>query len=106
MENKNKAKARKQQYIERNREYVRKWKESHECEICGEARAVCLDFHHSNPNDKSFDISASKSKSIATLHKEICKCIIVCANCHRVIHAEAELSEMERNNEENLPLFK
>lgn len=104
MEDKNKAKRRKRQYIERNREYVRRWKEYHKCEVCGEARAVCLEFHHNNPNNKTFEISAGKSKSITTLHKEICKCMIVCANCHRVIHAEAELNEMERD--EDLPLLK
>ncbi len=97
-------KQRKDLYIQRNRDYVRRWKETHSCEVCSEARAVCLDFHHKYPANKSFEVSSGcKSKSIATLANEISKCMTVCANCHRVIHAETELEDMQQY--EKLPLF-
>lgn len=57
------------------------------CLICGETEPVCLDFHHIDPNEKDFTISKHRSKSKENLMKEIEKCVCVCANCHRKIHA-------------------
>lgn len=57
------------------------------CLICGEAEPVCLDFHHKDPNEKDFTIGKHRNKSKENLIKEIEKCVCVCANCHRKIHA-------------------
>ena len=72
--------------IEKNRAFVREIKKASACVDCGEDRWQCLDFDHIDPSKKSFGISAGvKSKySIDTLQKEIDKCEIRCANCHRV----------------------
>lgn len=57
------------------------------CEICGYNKCVeALEFHHLNPNEKDFNISGG-TKSFKNLKPEIDKCILVCANCHREIHA-------------------
>ena len=57
------------------------------CQICGYNRCInALEFHHLNPNEKDFQISGI-SKSFETMKKEVDKCILVCANCHREIHA-------------------
>ena len=58
-----------------------------ECLICGENEPVCLDFHHKDPNEKDFTIGKHRNKSKENLLKEIEKCVCVCANCHRKIHA-------------------
>lgn len=55
--------------------------------ICDETEPVCLDFHHIDPNEKDFTISKHRGKSKENLLKEIKKCVCVCANCHRKIHA-------------------
>lgn len=48
-----------------------------------------LEFHHLNPNEKDFAISASgNTRSWDKIKKELDKCILVCANCHREIHHE------------------
>lgn len=57
------------------------------CLICGETEPVCLDFHHIDPNEKDFTIGKNRNKSKENLMKEIEKCVCVCANCHRKIHA-------------------
>ena len=57
------------------------------CAVCGEAEKACIDFHHVNPSEKSFDVNPRNSKSIANLQKEIDKCVCLCANCHRKVHA-------------------
>lgn len=57
------------------------------CEICGYNKCEqALDFHHIDPSQKSFDIS-SNSFSFEKMKKEADKCALLCANCHREVHA-------------------
>lgn len=60
-----------------------------ECEICGYKRCVsALEFHHLDPNEKEFGVGEKGyTRSIETIKKELDKCILVCSNCHREIHA-------------------
>lgn len=60
------------------------------CTICGYSRCLsALEFHHIDEEEKEFSISNGFWKGIATadIVNEIKKCILVCANCHREIHA-------------------
>lgn len=62
------------------------------CERCGYKKCIgALDFHHKNKNEKSFLISG-KGSCIAwvKIKNELDKCMLVCANCHREIHAEED----------------
>ena len=59
------------------------------CCLCGfDAFQDALEFHHVNPEEKSFSICGSnnQTKALATQLEEMKKCILVCANCHRGIH--------------------
>lgn len=59
------------------------------CSRCGyDEHPVALDFHHVNPKEKSFDINCSMSKNLKVLINEVKKCIVVCSNCHRILHME------------------
>ena len=56
------------------------------CRICGYARCpAALDFHHIEDTDKEFSISSKMSW--VKIKPELAKCVMVCANCHREIHA-------------------
>lgn len=56
------------------------------CEICGyDKNIAALEFHHLNPETKSFTISATQH-SWENTKKELDKCICLCANCHRELH--------------------
>ena len=57
------------------------------CIICGESEPVCLDFHHKNPSEKEFTIGKHQTRSKERLLKEIEKCVCLCSNCHRKVHA-------------------
>lgn len=59
------------------------------CCICGFNQfQEALEFHHVNPNEKEFGItSATTTRAIEIQLAELRKCICVCANCHRGIHA-------------------
>lgn len=56
------------------------------CSICGYGRCIwALELHHRNPNEKEFIISRLRSFNEKT-KKELDKCDLLCANCHREIH--------------------
>ena len=57
------------------------------CECCGYNSCVeALEFHHLDPSQKDFTISGT-SKAFKTLKTEVDKCIMICSNCHKEIHA-------------------
>lgn len=69
----------------RRKFWFKKYKEARGCDKCGlKDDAVVYDWHHLK--DKEFDINTSMLKSLKRLFKEIRKCVLVCANCHRKIH--------------------
>jgi len=59
------------------------------CTICGYNNYYgALEFHHLDPNEKDFSISHDgHCRSWEKVKVELDKCICVCANCHREIHA-------------------
>ena len=57
------------------------------CACCGETDNVCLDFHHYDPTEKEFNMSSALTKPVDKLIHEAAKCVVVCSNCHRKIHA-------------------
>lgn len=60
-----------------------------ECVFCGYVRcSAALDFHHLDESTKNFGLSQSgMTRSWKRTKEELKKCILVCANCHREIHA-------------------
>ena len=59
------------------------------CQICGYNRCQqALDIHHRDPDKKDFAISAKGyTRSWEKVLNELRKCILICANCHREVHA-------------------
>ena len=61
------------------------------CSRCGlkatEQNMECFDFHHIKP--KLFNL-APFTVSMKRLKEEAKKCILVCSNCHRIIHREID----------------
>lgn len=59
------------------------------CVCCGYNRYIgALEFHHTDPTQKDFGISASGyTRSWDSIMSELDKCVLVCANCHREIHS-------------------
>ena len=59
------------------------------CQICGYSKCLtALDFHHIDESTKAFDLSQrSLTKSWDKILEEVKKCLLVCSNCHREIHA-------------------
>jgi hypothetical protein len=58
-----------------------------ECANCGLTTKAALQFHHTDPSTKLFSISTAKNAvSVQKLLDEIAKCIVLCANCHLILH--------------------
>jgi hypothetical protein len=73
----------------RNKKFLREYKLSIGCKLCGYNKTYhALEFHHVDGNDKKYNVSLMRTLSIETVMKEIEKCIVVCANCHREIHSD------------------
>ena len=74
------------------RKIYKKWAVEYKglkCECCGYSKCIeALDFHHLDPKQKDFNISDSNlTSNWETIKKELDKCILICSNCHREIHA-------------------
>jgi hypothetical protein len=65
------------------------FKRTLKCTQCGFDHPAALDFHHVNPSEKENIVSHLVSQGcFAAAMEEVQKCIVLCANCHRVHHAE------------------
>jgi len=75
----------------KRRKSIRKWfdeyKKTLKCERCPENNPICLDFHHNDSTKKEYSISNMMSWSKESIMKEVEKCSVLCANCHRKEHA-------------------
>jgi len=59
------------------------------CTKCGFSHIAALDFHHEDPSKKEGNIHRFVSNGqFKKVYEEIKKCIVLCANCHRIHHAE------------------
>jgi len=70
------------------KKYILKYKQAHPCRDCGETNPVCLDFHHTPEFSKRASISRlmRDGYKLEVIQHEISKCVVVCANCHRIRH--------------------
>ena len=69
----------------RNKRYIRDYLTGHPCVDCGETNPVVLEFDHVNGNKLgNVGKMACDRVAIKTLEKEINKCAVRCANCHRI----------------------
>lgn len=58
------------------------------CLSCGYSKYLgALEFHHLNPLEKEFALSKTRSQSWSRIKPELDKCILLCSNCHKEIHA-------------------
>ncbi|RWZ87219.1 MAG: hypothetical protein EO766_11875 [Hydrotalea sp. AMD] len=63
------------------------WKRSLGCCFCGENEPICLELHHKDPSTKDIQPNKLRTLSWERIQKESVKCIMVCSNYHKKIHA-------------------
>lgn len=87
--------------LEKRREYKRKAVEylGGKCELCGYNKCVdAFDFHHRDPGEKGDNEPSRIISSCAwdRIVEELDKCMLVCANCHRELHAKIRAEERSK----------
>lgn len=92
---------RREEINARKRELKEKWvsfKCTLKCTKCGFDHYAALDFHHEDPSQKEHSINQLISDGRFTkAYKEVEKCIVLCANCHRMHHFyEKEKQKLEK----------
>jgi hypothetical protein len=65
--------------------------------MCGyNKNLAALDFHHVTPEDKKFLVSQNRYSFSEETMREIDKCLLLCANCHRELtHPEFSTTPQE-----------
>ena len=60
------------------------------CEKCGyDKHHAALEFHHIDPSTKVLEVAAMvRTYGLEKIQEEIDKCILICSNCHRILHHE------------------
>jgi hypothetical protein len=60
------------------------------CSECGfaatEDTIAAFDFHHINPTEKEYTPSDMLMLKKSKVFKELDKCVLLCSNCHRILH--------------------
>mgnify|MGYP000441469659 CR=1 FL=1 len=82
--------ARKESVLSRMR-WLTEYKDGKPCADCGEVfDPVCMDFHHREPHLKKDQVRQllRDGYSWETVMKEIKKCDLLCACCHRLRHKD------------------
>lgn len=89
------------QTVERNRKFKKKCIEykGGKCQRCEYNKCDnAMEFHHVSPEHKDFSIAEVRNKQINDeIKAELDKCILVCANCHREVHAEIWHARQDSN---------
>lgn len=89
-ESKNKDKRRVYNRVGKDKliSWFKEYKSSCSCLVCGENESCTIDFHHTDPSEKEYTIaSLVHTLSGRKLRNELKKCIPLCSNCHRKVHA-------------------
>ena len=62
-----------------------------ECEHChiklNDTNYAIFDFHHKDSNTKEYSWTKLRLFSDSRIRKELSKCQLLCANCHRLVHS-------------------
>jgi len=90
---KNKA-AGDKRLVKSNQDKKKAWKEfknTLSCVQCGFKHPAVIDFHHVDPKTKIKGVHEwARMGSYKKAFEEVKKCIVLCSNCHRILHYELQ----------------
>lgn len=85
---KEKIKAASRLNKERARASFQAFKSTLSCTKCGQNHPATLDFHHliPHPDNQKINVLTKRGAYTKAIQEIMDKCIVLCANCHRVHH--------------------
>jgi hypothetical protein len=88
----------------KRRTEFQQWKATLSCAHCGFSHVAALDFHHTDANAKEGIVSELvRSGQFKKAKAEVQKCIVLCANCHRIHHYEENTVKIQPLTTNQLP---
>jgi len=89
LKNKDKQIKANSEYKKKRRQEWHAFKCTLKCTKCGFSHPAAMDFHHEDPNLKEGNIHRYIANGqFKKAEEELKKCIVLCANCHRIHHYE------------------
>lgn len=80
--------------------YKDKWrsfKATLKCVQCGQNHPATFDFHHIDSTTKEASINTLlKNRAFKRAMEEVQKCVVLCANCHRIHHHDERAEKKAR----------
>lgn len=67
-------------------EFVNAYKAECGCKDCANDNPIVLDFHHLGDKESSISNMITRGMPLEKIKAEIEKCVVLCANCHRIEH--------------------
>ena len=90
----------KQRWIDRKLKLIQMF--GGKCQKCGyDKNYAALEFHHLDPNEKEFQWPKLRLRKWETIIKELKKCVLLCANCHREEHWPDAILDFSNLNDNN-----
>ncbi len=85
------------EYVKERWKKLKKWAVEYKggkCEVCGYNKCIAaLEFHHRDPKEKEAAWTSIRKRSFEFIKKELDKCALLCACCHREVHFNKESFE-------------
>jgi hypothetical protein len=73
--------------VKKYKEQWRSFKATLSCVKCGQNHPATLDFHHIDSSTKEASVNKLiKYRAFKRAMEEVKKCVVLCANCHRIHH--------------------
>jgi len=73
--------------VKKYKEEWRSFKATLSCVKCGQNHPATLDFHHIDSSTKEASVNKLiKYRAFKRAMEEVKKCVVLCANCHRIHH--------------------
>ena len=95
------AKTKETKARERAKWYL--YKATLKCVNCGFNNPAALDFHHEDPSTKEGSVHTYISGGqFAKAYKELKKCIVLCANCHRIHHHDLRQAKKNKKKKKKI----
>ena len=84
----------------KNRQYLLEYLLNHPCVDCGEQDPVVLEFDHVTGDKQGCIAKLCRQKTTPTILREMKKCVVRCANCHRRRHSKERgfFRELQKEN--------
>jgi len=78
--------------VKKYKEQWRSFKATLSCVKCGQNHPATLDFHHIDSSTKEASVNKLiKYRAFKRAMEEVKKCVVLCANCHRIHHHDERL---------------